>query len=508
MIILLAVGGYAVWYLFGKVDEITEVPCEDDPSQDWCAQNCEVEITWGDCTSPCGGGTQTGVVDITRVEEYGGTCLYTYSGETTTRNCNIQLCGEPSNGLLVGGSGSNPAPSILPFYADNRTEFRLFSPREIDDYDLKDNFSFHGNQLAIPNPGSGRTRRWPIYVFTWTGSNWDPAWKTIEAPDTPYPNTGHSEFGKVVALYSGTLITFNSYHKQWVQTSGGYLPENAHELLVYSVAGADVIENQVITIDFDIDFIKFDESGNRFIASSRYGDAMVYKFMTNEWQVQQQFSVPGIVGDVCIYEDYLAISDTSDSNGQGRVVIYKYNNTTSVWGEHQTLRAGNQQNWSFFGQSIAMTTERVFVGSSVSGVNSSSGAVYMFSLYASGGGVSFTQTSKILPSGTRTANDHGFGISLDIQDNILVVGSDLEVVEGVPNTGQGGAVYVFVWSDAESAWSEYRIIPGDRQYNMFFGSTVVLYDNLLIVGSPGYDHSDSTETGLIYAYTNFNTVSG
>lgn len=504
MMIMSLVAG---WYFFLKVEEIAEVPCEDDPTQDGCQKNCEIEIDWGDCSSQCGGGTQTGIVTITSVAEYGGSCLYQTSGETTERNCNTQDCPGTTNGPGVGSGGPQEVQQVLPFYEDSRSEYRI-SPLEYDDHTLTSDFAYHENQLVVPNPAW--TEDFPILIFSWTGSRWDSTWKTIE---NPVPSTGYprSSFGTVVAIHSGTLITeFVDRSAGYQEThpgSGEYMLVIVYYLRVYTVGG-DVSMTQQIEVGFSPSFIKFHTNGNKFVTGTGENGVILVYTLREDGTWEHESEITGTEGSqVSFHGDYLAIGNRSNSdNGytsSGVVNIYRHNSSSGNWEPFQSVRPSDYGEYQRFGQSVALTDSALFVGSDIDeDTNGPSGAVYMFKLLRSGSSMHFTQVDKFTPSREREWHEGGFGVSIDVQDDILVIGSSSEGISGTGSTLiRAGVVYVLKWSDSDEEWSETRIISSDAQDLSGFGSKVILDGNMLCVGAPHFNSN-----GAIYTYTNLNTV--
>ena len=98
-----------------------------------------------------------------------------------------------------------------------------------------------------------------------------------------------------------------------------------------------------------------------------------------------------------------------------------------------------------------------------------------------------------------TASDAGandfFGRSVAVSGNVIVVGAPNE---DLPNNG--GAAYVF--SRANGIWTEdVKLSPADISADDLFGTAVAIDGNTIVVGAPNWDGNTQTNNGTVYVYT-------
>ncbi len=117
---------------------------------------------------------------------------------------------------------------------------------------------------------------------------------------------------------------------------------------------------------------------------------------------------------------------------------------------------------------------------------------------AGGKGTAFNLVNTLLAADDPPRNR--FGTSLALSDNRLIVGA--------PNDTRGsldsaGAAYVYRLTGAAWAWvPEVKVMANPAQYGDFFGDSVALSGNTLMMLAPGYDPS-----GTVYTYQLPNTLS-
>jgi len=136
--------------------------------------------------------------------------------------------------------------------------------------------------------------------------------------------------------------------------------------------------------------------------------------------------------------------------------------------------------------------------------NTGIGAAYVFEKNK---GDSWTTTST--PSTKLVASDAGaynieFGISLDVDNDTIVIGAHKA-------NSSIGAAYVFVepanesgWSSGETTTETAKLANSDNDNGDFFGKSVAISVNTIVVGSPGNDaycdSSTKSDLGAAYVY--------
>lgn len=147
-----------------------------------------------------------------------------------------------------------------------------------------------------------------------------------------------------------------------------------------------------------------------------------------------------------------------------------------------------------FGKSCAVKGDTLLIGAPEDWdvlVTEDRGSVYL----AIWDGSQFQQT-RFVPSDI--ADDDEFGTAVALGDDIFVASS--------PNhdtpVDDIGAIYIFEWTG--SSWNETKIVPSDGGVNDFFGRSIDMYNNRIVVGNLNNDNSNGNDAGAVYIYEKVN----
>ncbi|NLB86709.1 MAG: hypothetical protein GX793_06580, partial [Bacteroidales bacterium] len=229
------------------------------------------------------------------------------------------------------------------------------------------------------------------------------------------------------------------------------------------------------------------------------GAAYIYKYDGEDWQVQQKLCLEdgdmydGFGASVALHEDYaiigspgrnIAVYDTS----QGEAFIYKRNN--DVWELQQNLIAPDGLKFDLFGSSVAINDNFIVVAAmQASGIR---GKVYIYEKQET----TWNLTQILNP--TTSNSFRYFGNSVSIHNDYLAIGCrsafDANEEEEMPGAG---AVYIYKYNSQTWEQSQ-KIVAEDRHEANFFGYSVDIYGNHLIVGAP---NDNRNEFGEIYPET-------
>ncbi|MCG8573315.1 MAG: T9SS type A sorting domain-containing protein [Flavobacteriales bacterium] len=171
--------------------------------------------------------------------------------------------------------------------------------------------------------------------------------------------------------------------------------------------------------------------------------------------------------------------------------------------------ASDRQEADGFGWSVDIEGNYAAVGTWLedhdeSGANfmTSAGSVYFFERDEIG---NWNQVQKLVPS-DRAENDN-FGFSVSISGDYLVVGapSEDEDEEGGSTVSNAGSAYIFA-KDEDGLWVEtQKIVAGDRGVNDYFGRSLSLSGDYLILGAHLEDEDEGgggfmTSAGSAYIF--------
>jgi hypothetical protein len=169
----------------------------------------------------------------------------------------------------------------------------------------------------------------------------------------------------------------------------------------------------------------------------------------------------------------------------------------TITGTQQEVVANNGGTGAEFGQSVAISGDTVGVGASRQGVGSHSfqGAAYVFTL--SGSTWSLQQE---LTASNGAAFDQ-FGYSVAISGDTIVVGA----IQFVVGTSGPGAAWVFTRSG--TTWSQQQeLTASDGAASDFFGGTVSISGDTVVVGAARHKVGANTSQGAAYVFTRSGTT--
>ena len=166
----------------------------------------------------------------------------------------------------------------------------------------------------------------------------------------------------------------------------------------------------------------------------------------------------------------------------GAIRMYKLSD--GVWTAQTIIAPADLEPYESFGTSIALDERLLAVGAT--GLDNS-GAVYIYS-YSAG---QWKNPFRVVPE--ETTPNQEFGYSITTSGGRVAVGAPGEGV------GKNGAVYIYTKS--AGTWAVEKIVQQNQRLNARFGSTVLLYDNLLFVGAMRNDQGRETlNRGVVYVY--------
>ncbi len=230
------------------------------------------------------------------------------------------------------------------------------------------------------------------------------------------------------------------------------------------------------------------------------GAAYVFTRSGTTWTQQQKLTASdGASGDqfgseVAISGDTVVVGanrDTIDGRAdQGSAYVFTRSGTT--WTQQQKLTAFDGAASEFFGSAIAIYGDTVVFGVAHTEINQHvhQGSAYVFKR----SGTTWTVQQKLTASDG--AWDDWFGISVAIYGDTIAVGAYSDFITYVDQ----GSVYIFTRSG--TYWTQQqRITASDPAEADFFGRSVALSNDTLVVGTPDHDNGTNYYQGAIYIFT-------
>ena len=179
-----------------------------------------------------------------------------------------------------------------------------------------------------------------------------------------------------------------------------------------------------------------------------------------------------------------------------------YENVSGSWTHRKTITATDGAGSDNFGVSVRINDENTFAFVGADNHSSAKGAVYIYKKNHPSAN-SWGQYQKVISLDERI-NSY-FGKSIGVHKNTLLIGS--------PNGGNfSGAVYEVTYSTGTGKWgtqsgsyylpSSDKIVALDASANDQYGYSVDTYENFGVVGSKSTDMSGNVDTGSAYIVIN------
>jgi trimeric autotransporter adhesin len=207
------------------------------------------------------------------------------------------------------------------------------------------------------------------------------------------------------------------------------------------------------------------------------------------------------------FEDSSAtgINNPPNLNAANAGAVYVFARNGTNWTQQAYVKASNSGVGDRFGTSVALSGETLAVGalvedSSTTGINSTpnelanaSGAAYVFVR----DGTSWSQQAYIKASNTGAGDQ--FGNSIALHGDTLAVGAYAEdsATTGInsnPNNNASGSGAAYVFARTGTTWVQQAYVKASNTGSFdFFGKSVALSDDTLVVGAP---EESSSSTGI------------
>jgi hypothetical protein len=215
-----------------------------------------------------------------------------------------------------------------------------------------------------------------------------------------------------------------------------------------------------------------------------------------------------IDGDYAVVGSYYDDEDESGNNyilNSGSVYVFKL--TAGVWTQQQKIVASDREAGNNFGRSVAIDKEYIVVST----ISESEDANGNNTIASAGAAYIFklendiwTQKQKIVAS-DRQDGDY-FGWSVAISENHIVVGAYAEDHDenGQNLLSNAGSAYIFELSNG--IWTQQKkIVASDRESGQRFGCSLAIDGDYIIVGAYSDDISSTfTDVGAAYIYKSEN----
>jgi len=363
--------------------------------------------------------------------------------------------------------------------------------------------------------GDGELESGVVYTYHFTGGAW-------VLDTTPVLRPGDLDagdtFGISVAM-SGDKLAVGAIYDGGV----GNAESNAGAVYTYQFTGGAWVLDSTVLRPGGLDANDFfgssvAMSGDKLAVSARGDDDVsddkpnagavyTYQFTGGMWVLDSTVLRPGgldindYLGEsMTMSGDNLAVgTDNDDGVGNGESnagAVYTYRFTGGMWVANTVLRPDGLVANDFFSSSVAMSGDKLAVGArGDDGAGLELGAVYTYQFT---GGAWMLDDTVLRPDGLGTGDY--FGISAAMSNNSLAVGATGDEINA-------GAVYTYQFNGSAWILDGTVLRPGDLDTSDYFGGSVTMSDDKLIVSAHG-DDTINPDAGAVYTYRDLGVTNG
>ena len=320
-----------------------------------------------------------------------------------------------------------------------------------------------------------------VYVFTRSGSVWTEQQK-LRSSDL-IASYSDDYFGSSMALSGDTAIigarsndsAGSSAGAAYVFSRSAGVWTETQKLLGNDTAGGHQF-GHALAMDGDAVVIGAVGLGAGYVFNRTAG------IWTQQAKVVGDDSIAGDGFGSSVAIDGSTIAIAAGYSDSGRGSVYLFTGTTNSWSQQQKLISSSPGVNRYFASGLALQGDTLMVGQT-----GFEGHVDHF--------VRSTDTWSL--QSTLTASDSSssssFGRSLALSgDTLLVSASGDDTV-----VNNAGSVYVFAW-DGGSWLEQQKIVASDGLADDYFGRSLALQGDVVLVGASGVDNGGNTSAGKAY----------
>ena len=178
-----------------------------------------------------------------------------------------------------------------------------------------------------------------------------------------------------------------------------------------------------------------------------------------------------------------AWNDGANGASSGSVYVFEFNGTS--WLQTSKITASDADQWHEFGAAISLEADRVVIGAPFhSGAGTAAGAAYVFEY----DGLAWIEKQKLIALKTM-AYDH-FGQAVRLKGNRVLIGAPRK--DNTSGNDDVGSAFVFDFDGID--WNHSAsLIPADDSPDGLFGTAVDFEGDVVVVGAY---RDDNNQTGL------------
>jgi len=333
------------------------------------------------------------------------------------------------------------------------------------------------------------------YLFTRTAGTWTEE-QILTASDVA-TDGAYANFGSSVAIDGGTAVVGAYYAQPNLQGAAYIFVDNAGtweeqaKIAASNPAEEDFFGTKV-GIAGDTIVVSSSESDVNGLES---GSAYVFTRSSTTWSEQAILYASDAIesayfgSSVAISGDTIIIGAPGmENNGRENGKVYAFTGSAATWAESELLKNDTTQD-SRFGWSVAMDNGTAVIGVRADSSNGTAGtgSAYIY-VYAYG---AWQQQVKLSPSDGATYDK--FGSSVDVSGDTVIVGAPADD----DDFDSSGSVYIYTRTD--EVWSfQQKLNAPTPVADALFGDAVAIEGETAVIGAPD---SNGARPGATYIFT-------
>lgn len=224
---------------------------------------------------------------------------------------------------------------------------------------------------------------------------------------------------------------------------------------------------------------------------TRGAGGSVYVFHNEGTQWVEQMRIDGFLGPVAIFGDRFVIGDAGDDEaGANAGAVHVFRRDGTSWVPDVKLTASDADPGDVFGRSVALEGNTLVVGAPGDDDNAGeAGAVYVLVW----DGISWTEQQKLTSSDSASLDLLGSSVSVS-GDVLIAAAPQIHPIDSP------GKAYIF--RRIGSSWNEeFKAFAAEPQIFEWFASSVAISGDVAVVGVPAFgSDEDPTRPGSAYVY--------
>ncbi len=197
---------------------------------------------------------------------------------------------------------------------------------------------------------------------------------------------------------------------------------------------------------------------------------------------------------------------TDDAGSKSGSAYVFTRGSDELWRQHDKMLAPDAASGDQFGISVAIYENTAIVGALFDDTTATDGDNMEITLADSGSAYIFTKGStgnwsqQAKLTATDAATGDYFGTSVAIYENTVIVGA-YGYDDTMGTITNAGAAYIFI-RDSNGNWSQQaKLVADDVAAGDNFGYSVAIYGNTVIVGAPYANNEGNSNSGSAYTFT-------